>query len=275
MKKLLAAACALFLFACGNPSEPTSDTLPSVNSTTQRSSFTDAESAKSRLLQLHTDLENMAFDNSTEQENIVAINTELHTTWEEIAKQNLWKDATIRLNDSENPMSIYLLSDDEKLAIITWNSQLGGTMLDIEGIAIFETPEGVKTKTLFANEKGGSDFINDSGMSYQELYTLTNSKGVATYYAYGMSSMSSMMPVYVLTAFQVSNDLVQNVPVVKGENNAFFMSYDLINTPDIEINGFVFSADKKKITVPQSNSDAMPTGKNADYIFNGDEYEKK
>jgi hypothetical protein len=268
MKPFLALAAALFLFSCSN----TADTpqIAPIASTTKPNN-NDAAAAKEKIAKLHEVLEKTGFDHSGDIEKIQAVNKDLYSAWEEIASKNLWRDATINPNDPEKTTSTYLLSPDKKLALITWNSQIGGTMLDIEGIAIFETAQGVKTAKLF-NKKNQD---GELGIMYRDLYTLTNKSGETIYYAYGASQLSSRMPIYVVDGFRIADQLVKNVPIAKGEAQGIGNVYDLAEVKNIEINGLAFSADKKQITVPAVDKNNVPTGKNSIYVFDGDLYVKQ
>lgn len=269
MKPFLALAAALFLFSC---SSNTADTpqIALVASTTKPDN-NEAFAAKTKIAKLNEGLEKAAMGHDGDVTEIETVNAELYKAWEEIAQKNLWRDTTINPNDPEKTTSTYLLSPDKKLALITWNSQIGGTMLDIEGIAIFETAQGVKTAKLF--DKKNQD--GELGMSYRDLYALTNKSGETTYYAYGASQLSSRMPIYVVDGFRIADQLVKNVPIAKGEARGIGNVYDLAEVTDGEINGLVFSADKKQITVPEVNKNNIPTGKNSIYVFDGDLYVKQ
>ena len=276
MKQFLTATAALFLFSC--VSTPTSKTTTtkdnhqttSVASTT-KISIKDAATAKAKLAKLHQDLKTAADDDRGDVKKIQAINEELHAAWQEIAQKNLWRDTTIQTRDIYNPYSVYLLSPDKKLAIITWNSELGGTMINLQGIAIFETAKGVKTQKLFDNKKRNDNF----GMSYRELYALTNKSGKTTYYAYGISKAASLILIDVIHGFQITDKLVENVQVAKGEEFGITRVYDFTDVKDIKMNGFIFSDDKKQITVQESDEHDIPTGKNSIYVFDGNMYVKQ
>lgn len=276
MKQFLTATAALFLFSC--VSTPTSKTTTtkdnpqttSVASTTEIG-IKDAATAKAKLAKLHQDLNTAADDDRGDVKKIQAINEELHAAWQEIAQKNLWRDTTIQTRDIYNPYSVYLLSPDKKLAIITWNSELGGTMINLQGIAIFETAKGVKTQKLFDNKERNDNF----GTSYRELYGLTNKRGKTTYYAYGISKAASLILIDVIHGFQITDKLVENVQVAKGEASGITRVYDLTDARDVKMTGFIFSDDKKQITVQESDEHDIPTSKNSIYVFDGNMYVKQ
>jgi len=80
---------------------------------------------------------------------------------------NEFKTDIFDFKDSLDYDLIYLIkSSDKKLALISWDTRMGGTMIDFTTLAVYKTPEGIKIKMLL---DATDENMPDTYMHYNSL----------------------------------------------------------------------------------------------------------
>jgi hypothetical protein len=189
-----------------------------------------------------------------------SINRNIYKALERLTSNDAYQTAPLGEQDGIS----YLLSDNKKFYLISWDTRMGGTMIDFVAVAIYKSDTGTKIKFL-----GGADLNTGTqgDLTYfTDLYTLADADGTATYLAYGMGQASTLFPWRKLQAFRIGSDtLDQTLPTFSDRGNSF--SYDLSafrNQEDIP--EITFSADHREIQAPEVEGGA-PTRRYIKYHF--------
>lgn len=165
------------------------------------------------------------------------------------------------------------ISSDEKLAIFSWDTRLGGTMRAYIACAIYESNNTFKARWLGNSiHDSNNPFSEFNYASYRHIYSLIMKNGKTLYLPYGYGLSQTLSPWRTIKAFQISEKL-EELRVFPEEDAALFCKYDFTllnpyNLPDsvIEIE-FLKSADKLKIPITDWG---RPTGEFSTLIFDGE-----
>lgn len=189
-----------------------------------------------------------------------SVNKNIYRALEGLTKDDAYQQATLGEKDGIS----YLLSDDQRLCLISWDTRLGGTMIDFETVAIYKTVAGTKVRYLGEVDPETSEHTS-SQTYFTKLYALTDIDSVTTYFAYGEGQASTRLPWRTLQAFRIGEHLDDTIPTFADRENSF--SYDLSKfDDDDDIADIIFANDPCDIQVPDIDDDA-PTGQYTRYRF--------
>ncbi|MBT1687722.1 hypothetical protein [Dawidia soli] len=189
-----------------------------------------------------------------------SVNKNIYRALEGLTKDDAYQHASLGEKDGIS----YLLSDDQRLCLVSWDTRLGGTMIDFETVAIYKTAAGTKIRYLGEVDPETSGHTS-SQTYFTKLYALTDIDSVTTYYAYGVGQASTLLPWRTLQAFRVGEDLDDTLPTFDDRENSF--SYDLSKFDDNDdIADVIFAANPRDIQVPDIE-DEVSTGQYTRYRF--------
>lgn len=176
-------------------------------------------------------------------------------------------------NDSRNVS--YAISFDKKLALLSWDTRLGGTMLRYTTCAIYKARDKFKVKWL-------NNFIHDTMTQFSELnyvcysdiYSITMKNGKTIYLPYGHGLSQTLSPWRTIKAFQISND-IYDLKIFPNEKSELFCDYDFSNLnpdnlPD-SIAEIHFYEKDNKLEFPIIK-DGRHSGKYKHLIFDGKQF---
>jgi hypothetical protein len=187
---------------------------------------------------------------------------------------NHYKTHLFNFRDSLDYDLIYLTkSADKKLVLVSWDTRTGGTLIAFTTMAIFKTPQGVKTKMLLDTAEESMPY---SYMHYNSINTITNLAGKNIYLAWGNGQGSTALPWQELRAFSIAIAELSEPKVFPGKASKIFVEFDLHafgeeqKVPSIRIkNG------GKTIQVPIEGAKQGFSGKYKTYVYNGKMFTSK
>lgn len=175
-------------------------------------------------------------------------------------------------NPSDSSDISYAISSDKKLALLSWDTRLGGTMCAYTSCAIFKTENEFKVKWLnnFMHDTT-TEFSELNYASYSDIYSMTMKNGKTVYLTYGYGVSQTLCPWRTIKAFIISDDLDELKIFPKGKSELIcdynFTYLNPNNLPDsvIEIR---FSDTKNKLEIPIIKH-GRPSGKSTSLTFDG------
>ena len=196
-----------------------------------------------------------------------SINTNIYRGLEKLAKNDAYQIATFSQDDAIS----YLLSEDKKLCVVSWDRRTGGTMIDYVAVAIYQT--GAGTNVEYFGYDPNTEEIEELQSYFTKLYGLTDANGVTTYFAYGFGQGSTMYHWHVLQAFRINADTLDHTrPTFDDRDNSIL--YDLSKfASHNDVKKITFSTDHRQIQVPEVEDEA-PTGRYNKYHFSDGIYRR-
>jgi hypothetical protein len=196
-----------------------------------------------------------------------SINNNIYRGLEKLAKNDAYQTITFSQDD---PIS-YLLSEDKKLCVVSWDTRTGGTLEIDANVVIYQTSAGTKSQ-YFGDDPNTDESERFLGY-FTELYGLTNADSVTTYFAYGQSKGSTILYSRVLQAFRISADTLDHTrPAFDDRENKIEYDLSKFGYPD-DIKEITFSTDHREIQVPEVE-DETPTGRYHKYNFSNGIYRR-
>ncbi len=193
-----------------------------------------------------------------------SLNDAIYKILQELVPNDKYADCNFN-----TPYSLgYVISSDKKLCLISWNTTQGGTMTDYTTVAIYKADSGVKIKTLHYEDDENSKEYFDT------LLTVTKSNGDKVYIAYGHGKESSWMPVKILQAFQIKNDLeFDSIPIFPDGESGLGLEYDITKFSETDsIANIIFIDGGRQLKIPDLNDSNVFVGKYYTLTFDGDKY---
>jgi hypothetical protein len=168
----------------------------------------------------------------------------------------------------------YLVSANKKLGIASWDTGLGGTMIDYTTTIIYKTKDSTLLKTIKYGKKGEEEA--NSLTMFDTLFTISDKEGQAIYLAYGYGQGSTLLRFRVLKAFMVKDKLIEEFKLFPDDSSELWLFYDLehFNEKD-EVLDMIFEEDGKQIKVPVIAENSTPTGNYYTLLFDGVSYKRK
>jgi hypothetical protein len=195
-----------------------------------------------------------------------SINNNIYRGLEKLAKNDAYQMATF----SQDEAISYLLSEDKKLCVVSWDTRTGGTMIIDATVAIYQTSAG--TNVQYFGDDPNTEEIENSLGHFTELYGLT-ADSVTTYFAYGSGKGSTRLLWRVLQAFRISADTLDlTQPTFDDRDNSIFYDLSKFASPN-DVEEITFSTDHRQIQVPEVEDEA-PTGRYNKYNFSNGIYRR-
>ncbi|MEP7197154.1 MAG: hypothetical protein ABI851_11600 [Saprospiraceae bacterium] len=181
---------------------------------------------------------------------------------------NAYKADIFNFPDTLDYDLIYLVkSSDKMLALISWDTRTGGTMIAFTTMAIFKTPEGIRTKMLLDTTDEDMPFTY---MHYNSINSITASNGKKIYLAWGNGQGSTIIPWQELKTFSIANDKLVEPKILPNTSSNLRVEFDLHEfggnqkVPVIKIKN-----SGRTIQVPIETDRQGFSGKYKTYVFNG------
>jgi len=175
------------------------------------------------------------------------------------------------LRDSSDPRSLYIVSSgDKKLHLISWNTRMGGTMIDFTTMAVYQTQCGYTvTRTLSdSSENPPVDPI----MHYQGISTISTPDG-PVYIAHGFGQGSTILPWEEVRAIRIDVDRLIFPRIFPDAKSNLFVEFDRTNLRSGEIPVIQISENGKIISTPVPDDHEGFTGKYQTYVFKDSVYQ--
>lgn len=170
--------------------------------------------------------------------------------------------------DSIDRLTI-LKSEDKKLCLISWNTGMGGTMIDFASMAIYKTNAGIYvTKMLVETDNSGETF--NRKMLYRKLYAVSATTGEVYYLAHGVGQGSTALPWEEVRAFQLKDDQVKDAAIFPKNLPNIFIEFDTHQFKDHEsVPNITIEDQGRKIRVPKPDENEGFSGNWMNLVFDG------
>lgn len=187
---------------------------------------------------------------------------------------NHYKTYLFDFPDSLDYDLIYLTkSADKKLLLVSWDTRTGGTMIAFTTMAIFKTPQGVKTKMLMDTTY---ESMPHTYMHYNSVNIVTTTEGKNIYLAWGNGQGSTALPWQELRAFSVANGQLIEPKIFPDKTSKIFIEFDLHSfEEDQRVPSIRIKNGGKTIQVPIESEKQGFSGKYRTYVFNGKAFKPK
>ena len=182
-----------------------------------------------------------------------------------------YKEDIFNLNDTLDFDWLYITkSADSKFCLVTWDTRMGGTMIDFATMTIFKKRNGELVSKLLIDTSN-----SEITMHYDTIYIVSTSQNIY-YLAQGFGQGSTALPWQEIRAFQIKKDELLT-PTIFPENKAnLFAEFDThqfneqerIPTIKIKENG-------KIILVPKATEQEGFSGKYETFVLEGEIYKAK
>lgn len=162
-------------------------------------------------------------------------------------------------------------ANDKMLTIFSWDTYLGGTMIDYDNVFWYQTPSGIKATTLVVNSEDAQG--EASFFDIQEI-----NDGTKTYYlALNINKFSVKDVQEQIRAFSiVGEELELENPIFVNKNgeksSSLEFNYDFFSVLDnenLEHKSLEYNKDTKTITFPETREDGEVLNKVKTYTWNG------
>jgi hypothetical protein len=165
-------------------------------------------------------------------------------------------------------------SADNKLCLISWDTRMGGTMIDFASMALYKaTGQSVKHTLL----KGDGDRSGDENtlMHYDTVHTIITGKG-NVYLAHGFGQGSTAYPWQEVRAFRIEDNQLKMPAVFPEKENKLFVAFDTHQFGDDELVPTIKVRNQgKTILYPIATENEGFSGKYQTFILSGTRYIEK
>lgn len=164
-------------------------------------------------------------------------------------------------------------SSDKDFCLISWDTRMGGTMIEYATMAFFKDTSG-KVQSKMLVEKSSDGFAN-SMMHYDTIHTIQSS-GRTLYIAHGFGQGSTALPWQELRAFSIKNNGLINPNIFPEKKSNIFVEFDTHKFKDGQrIPTIKVKSSGKTILVPIATDNEGFSGKYKTLVFNGQVYKAK
>ncbi|MBO9562482.1 MAG: hypothetical protein J7621_06890 [Niastella sp.] len=178
------------------------------------------------------------------------------------------------MNEQDFDFLYIAKSTDNKLCLISWDTRMGGTMIDFASIALYQaTGQSVKYTLL----KGGEGLSNDENtlMHYDTVHTVITGKG-NVYLAHGFGQGSTAYPWQEVRAFRIEDNQLKMPAVFPEKESRLFVAFDTHQFGDDELIPTIkVRSQGKTILYPIATESEGFSGKYQTFILSGSRYVEK
>jgi len=183
---------------------------------------------------------------------------------------NLYKADIFNLSDTSNYDLLYIVkSTDKKLCIISWDTRMGGTMIDFATMAVYQTSSGDTISKMLIDTSESP--IGNTLMHYDNLYSIKDNDNTI-YIAHGFGQGSTALPWQELRAFQIDNRQLINPKIFPEQKPNLFIEFDTHKLNREEVPMILVMDSAKTISSPIPNEDEGFSGKYQKLVFSNGVY---
>lgn len=155
-------------------------------------------------------------------------------------------------------------SADEKLCLISWDTRMGGTMIDFATMAIYQTSNGDTISKMLIDTSESP--IGNTLMHYDNLYSIKEADKTI-YIAHGFGQGSTALPWQELRAFQINGKQLINPSIFPEQKPNLFIEFDTHKLKREEIPMILVIDSAKTISSPIPTDDEGFSGKYQKLVF--------
>ena len=161
-------------------------------------------------------------------------------------------------------------SSDKNFALVSWDTRLGGTMIDFATVAIYRTGKEVTAVLLLDSTEGDA---GNTLLHFNAVHTITTTNGKKIYLGWGNGQGSTAIPFQELRAFSIVRGRLEAPIIFPGDGSSIFISFDRSAFKQNEKVPTIKVLDGgKTIRIPVPAENGGVTGKFRSLAFNGQVY---
>lgn len=168
----------------------------------------------------------------------------------------------------------FVISDDKKIGVVSWNTNLGGTMIDFAAIIGYQTPDGLYHAKRMEQEFQGT--VENDKDFYTNIYSLKNKYKKTIYLLASQGQGSTLTPYYSLDSYLIEDQLMSYGNLFEGNPDGLFVAFDYTDPKNRNVAfvdlGFKFLKKGLYIRKPIAEKNGGFTGRYEVYKFDGAKY---
>jgi hypothetical protein len=155
-------------------------------------------------------------------------------------------------------------SEDKQLCLVSWDTRMGGTMIDFTTMAFYKTSSGIQASEI--EEENG----DHTKLHFDTLHTLVGKDQKKIYLAYGYGQGSLALPWQEVRAFSIQDNNLVTPPVFPGNEFRLFVEFDTHEFDEgNELPRIKWKKNGKQILMPRPTAAGGFAGKYTSLQFNG------
>lgn len=160
-------------------------------------------------------------------------------------------------------------SKNRQLYVLSWNTKLGGTLIDFASVILYRSGSNVFYKRLIDSS---DSYIDNPKIYFNNIYSFkTNSNTL--YVAQGVGQGSGLLPWQKIMAFEIMTDSLLQPPVFPKSKNEIFIEFDRSHLKDpYDIPRIRINEAAKIIRVPMTTEHYGFNGKYTTLKFDGSKF---
>jgi hypothetical protein len=181
-----------------------------------------------------------------------------------------YKADIFNLSDTSNYDLLYIAkSADKKLCLVSWDTRMGGTMIDFTTMAIYQTSSGDTISRMLVDTSENP--MGNTLMHYDNLYCVKDTDK-AIYIAHGFGRGSTALPWQELRAFQIDGRQLNNPKIFPEQKPNLFIEFNIHKLNRQEVPMILVIDSGKTISSPMPTEDEGFSGKYQQLIFKNGTY---
>lgn len=178
---------------------------------------------------------------------------------------NFYKADIFNLDDTSNYDLLYIVkSADKKLCLVSWDTRMGGTMIDFATMAIYQTSNGDTISKMLIDTSENP--IGNTLMHYDNLYSIKSADKII-YIAHGFGQGSTSLPWQELRAFQIDDTQLNNPKIFPEQKPILFIEFDTHKLNKEEVPMILVIDSARTISLPIPTDDEGFSGKYQRLVF--------
>lgn len=170
------------------------------------------------------------------------------------------------------PALKFVQSPDQNMMAVSWNTHMGGTMIDFASIIGYALLDGtIRTKRMEPEFQG---VVENDKIFIDKIYTIKNRKKETIFLVTSHGQGSTLTPYFSMAAYKVGAELMK-VPIFAGQTElSVNFDYTNDNTSYLpkDFNGIQFLKKGMFVRKPISEKNGVFKGRYEIYKFDGSKY---
>jgi hypothetical protein len=184
---------------------------------------------------------------------------------------NSYKSDILNLVDTSNNDLLYIVkSADKNLCLVSWDTRMGGTMIDFATMAIYQTSSGDTVSKMLVDTSENP--MGNTLMHYDNLYSIKEADKTF-YIAHGFGQGSTALPWQELRAFQIDGRQLNNPKIFPEHKANLFIEFDTHKLNRGEVPMILVIDSAKTISLPVPTEAESFSGKYQQLIFKNGTYQ--
>ncbi|PWL38783.1 hypothetical protein DKG77_11095 [Flagellimonas aquimarina] len=201
--------------------------------------FDNGRQVVDTLDQLLQKLSDIDLDDSSSHASISRINKDIKQAIENVKTPGILAEIRTLYRYKKHDFT-FAFSDDEKIGVFSWDTRMGGSMIDYKNIVLFTLNKKVVPKLLSGNP-----------INYNEIYILRTERNHPIYIFHGWGKTSTTDYYYRIDAYTFRNENLEETHVFPNDQKSMVSSYNLAELSFESQMDFNIEKDGSLILIPE------------------------